>query len=146
MSNLTEREDNWYKNAKTLDGRSPETFFLAFEITDKHTAHRRYGLAIERCSTGADRERLKEEFDQWKRSKGTAYWTDQQARLSAMRTAGALIEASEPYAEDSLRRASKMVEAPQGMFYSSISLLFMDEGCNGIETLIEICTIGTCLS
>ncbi|KAG0195535.1 hypothetical protein BGX28_001183, partial [Mortierella sp. GBA30] len=114
MSNLTEREDNWYKTAKTLADRTPEAFFLAFEITDKHAGHRRYGLVIERCSTGADRKRLKEEFDQWKTSKGTSYWTDQQARLSAMRTAGTLIEASEPYAEDSLRRVSRMVNEPQG--------------------------------
>ncbi|KAF9116217.1 hypothetical protein BGX30_006001, partial [Mortierella sp. GBA39] len=113
MSNLTEREDNWYKTTKTPTDRTPEAFFLAFEITDKQTGHRRYGSVIERCSTGAGRKRLKEEFDQWKTSKGTSYWTDQQARLSAMKTAGSLIEASEPYAEDSLRRVSKMVNAPQ---------------------------------
>ncbi|CAO3565378.1 unnamed protein product [Mortierella alpina] len=113
MSNLTEREDTWYKNTKTPANRTPEAFFLAFGITDKQIGHRRYGLAIERCSTGGDRKRLKEEFDQWKTSKGPLYWTDQQARLSAMRTAGTLIEASEPYAEHSLCRASKMVNAPQ---------------------------------
>ncbi|KAF9979605.1 hypothetical protein BGZ75_009456 [Mortierella antarctica] len=41
---------------------------------------------------------------------GSDYWTDQRARLSAIRTAGSLIEASEPYAEDSLNRISNVVQ------------------------------------
>ncbi|KAI8597299.1 hypothetical protein EDD21DRAFT_385814 [Dissophora ornata] len=88
-------------------------FFLAFEISDKYTARRRYGWVIERCSTDVDQQLLKDEFDQWKSSKGAAYWTDQRARLSATRTAGTLIEASEPYTEVSLRRISGMVDASQ---------------------------------
>ncbi|KAF9081922.1 hypothetical protein BGX27_004732, partial [Mortierella sp. AM989] len=112
MSDLLEREDNWFNNANTLNDRSPEAFFLAFEITDKHTAHRRYGLVIERCSIGADRVRL-EEFDQWKKNIGPRHWTDQQARNSAMKTAGALIEASEPFAENSLQRISQTANVPQ---------------------------------
>jgi hypothetical protein len=60
-----------------------------------------------------DRKQRKEEFERWKSGKGASYWTDQRARLSAIRTAGTLIEASEPYAEDSLHRISNV---PQGMF------------------------------
>ncbi|KAF9350234.1 hypothetical protein BGX34_001344 [Mortierella sp. NVP85] len=101
MSDLTAQEDDWYKSAKTPDDRFPESFFLAFKLTDKLTAHRRYGWTIERCCTDVDRKQRKEEFERWKSGKGASYWTDQRAQLSAIRTAGSLIEASEPYAEDS---------------------------------------------
>ncbi|KAF9395381.1 hypothetical protein BGX21_009957, partial [Mortierella sp. AD011] len=46
--------------------------------------------------TRQDREELKAEFERWKSGDGVSYWTDQRARLSAIRTAGILIEASEP--------------------------------------------------
>ncbi|KAI8601223.1 hypothetical protein EDD21DRAFT_429696 [Dissophora ornata] len=55
-----------------------------------------------------DQKYLKEGFDQWRSNRGVSYWTDQRARLSAIRTAGTLIEASEPYAEESLHRISKV--------------------------------------
>ncbi|KAG0285128.1 hypothetical protein BGZ97_007925 [Linnemannia gamsii] len=108
MSDLTVLEDDWYRSAKTPDDRSPESFFLAFKLMDKLTAHRRYGWVIERCCTDVDRKQRKEEFERWKSGKGASYWTDQRARLSAIRTAGTLIEASEPYAEDSLHRISNV--------------------------------------
>ncbi|KAG0249925.1 hypothetical protein BGZ95_007363, partial [Linnemannia exigua] len=108
MSDLTVLEDDWYRSAKTPDDRSPESFFLAFKLMDKLTAHRRYGWVIERCCTDMDRKQRKKEFERWKSGKGASYWTDQRARLSAIRTAGTLIEASEPYAEDSLHRISNV--------------------------------------
>ncbi|KAG0007280.1 hypothetical protein BGZ80_004865, partial [Entomortierella chlamydospora] len=77
-------------------------------LTDKLTAHRRYGWVIERCCTDKDREERKAEFERWKSGDGVSYWTDQRARLSAIRTAGILIEASEPYAEHSLHRISNV--------------------------------------
>ncbi|KAG0208196.1 hypothetical protein B0O80DRAFT_167364 [Mortierella sp. GBAus27b] len=108
MSDITVLEDDWYRSAKTPDDRSPESFFSAFKIMDKLTAHRRYWWLIERCCTDMDRKQRKEEFERWKSGKGVSYWTDQRARLSAIRTAGTLIEASESYAEDSLHRISNV--------------------------------------
>jgi len=81
-----------------------------------------------------DRKQRKEEFERWKSGKGASYWTDQRARLSAIRTAGTLIEASEPYAEDSLHRISNV---PQGMFYSSISIFLHGRRCGGMKMLID---------
>ncbi|KAF9085070.1 hypothetical protein BGX27_003553 [Mortierella sp. AM989] len=55
------------------------------------------------------RSERQDKFERWKSGDGAAsYWTDQKARVSATRTAGKLIEASEPYAEDSLHRISNV--------------------------------------
>ena len=62
MPSLLELEDSWCKTARTPAVRTLEAF-LAFEITDKQMGHRRYGSISERCATGADLRRLKEEFD-----------------------------------------------------------------------------------
>ncbi|GJJ74295.1 hypothetical protein EMPS_06653 [Entomortierella parvispora] len=108
MSVLTLQEDAWYKSAKTPDDRSPESFFMAFKLTNRFTAHRRYGWVIRRCCSDMNlRNERQDAFEQWKLSdRAELYWTHQKARLSAIRTAGTLIEASESYAEDSLHRIS----------------------------------------
>ncbi|KAF9929321.1 hypothetical protein FBU30_001682 [Linnemannia zychae] len=88
---------------------------------------------------GADRKLLKEDFDQWNISKGASYWMDNQARLSVMKAAGTLMEASEPHAEDSLRRASKMKTKPAFMLAKLKSGLKADTSINAESMDMEDC-------
>ncbi|KAG0002738.1 hypothetical protein BGZ65_002357 [Modicella reniformis] len=111
MSDFIAQEDHWFTTVKSLADKTPEKFFQAFGIADKNSGHRRYGNLIERFPTDADYRGLKSFFQRWKINEAATHWTDQRARGAAIRTAGSLIDASEPFAKDSLRRISDMLQA-----------------------------------
>ncbi|KAG0073486.1 hypothetical protein BGZ90_011545 [Linnemannia elongata] len=100
---LSESEINWLNSA--VD-KSPDAYFRTFEMNEKQSAHRRYARLVGSNNDlpESERKRLMDYFESWKTNSGLKFWCDRRTHLSAMRTASSLVEASEPYVDQSFSR------------------------------------------
>ncbi|KAG0286605.1 hypothetical protein BGZ98_005011, partial [Dissophora globulifera] len=105
----------------SIDDKSPEAYFRALEMNEKPSAHRRYIRLLESGNNLSDLDRKTpvENFEWWKINKGQQFWLDRQTHLSTMITTGALVEAAEPYAEQSFHRNASWNESSQQQLYLS---------------------------
>ncbi|KAG0065216.1 hypothetical protein BGZ90_001865 [Linnemannia elongata] len=113
---LSEPEITWINSAAD---KRPDTYFRTFEMNEKQSAHRRYARLIGSGNNlpESERKRLMDYFEMWKTNSGLQFWCDRRTHLSAMRTASSLVEASEPYANQSLSRNVSWITTSQQQDY-----------------------------
>ncbi|KAF9967250.1 hypothetical protein BGZ73_000631 [Actinomortierella ambigua] len=98
---LTDQDVSWLEESSD---KSPEAFFDRLNIKNCEDGHLRYARAL-RQSDLIEKERalLISNFEAWKSSDSSIYWerrnTKAVARKSAWKTAGNMIEGSEPFVE-----------------------------------------------
>ncbi|KAF8924617.1 hypothetical protein BGZ58_001615 [Dissophora ornata] len=89
----------------TAVDRSPNVFFDAFNLNDKRRAHQRYLRMVRNSDLNEDvKEDVLRNFETWKADHAPQFWLDRRTQSSQIRTAATLVEGSEPYAEQSIRR------------------------------------------
>ncbi|KAG0226732.1 hypothetical protein BGW42_003456 [Actinomortierella wolfii] len=111
MTTLSDEEIAWINEG--LD-RSPESYFEAFDISDKQRGHLRYFRLIEAAELDhATKKKLSSDFEIWKRNKAPEFWLRRRARIAAMDTATVLVEGSVPYAEVAIIRNAEELRSEQ---------------------------------
>ncbi|KAF9177012.1 hypothetical protein BGZ50_009327 [Haplosporangium sp. Z 11] len=100
---------SWFE--KSHD-KTPAAFFDYFGILQCEEGHRRYSRVLRTSSMNKqDRTLLASKFATWKKSEGGVFWEHRNAKAVAMKsawkTAGNLIEGSEPFAETVIAENAK---------------------------------------
>ncbi|KAF9400967.1 hypothetical protein BGZ76_007632, partial [Entomortierella beljakovae] len=106
-----ELDISWIRSATDP---TPEAFFNAFSLCEKMSAHRRYTRMVKNSDLNVGIKKiLLRKFDDWKDNRGTEFWVNRRVQSSQIRTAGTLVEGSEPYAEHFIYKNASQIQAPK---------------------------------
>ncbi|KAF9409342.1 hypothetical protein BGZ76_005705 [Entomortierella beljakovae] len=111
---FTDEELDWIRGS---DSVSPGLYFEKFrsDSQNQFEEHQRYSRLLDNGNFEPDcMNSIRKEFDSWKINNAPKFWLDRRTRAVTMRTAGKLVEGSEPFAFQSIdRTTSKILEQDQ---------------------------------
>lgn len=115
MTTFSDEEMAWI--GEGLDS-SPDSYFEAFDISDKRRGYMRYLRLIQTADlSDAVKKTLLNAFEIWKRDMAPQFWLRRRARIAAIDIATVLVEGSVPYAEGAILQNAKG-RKPEHLFTS----------------------------
>ncbi|KAF8960195.1 hypothetical protein BGZ46_001611 [Entomortierella lignicola] len=116
----TDEELDWIRSS---DSVSPGLYFEKFrsDSQNQYEEHQRYSRLLDNGNFEPDCiNSLRKNFDSWKINNAQQFWLDRRTRAVTMRTAGKLVEGSEPVAFQSIdRTTSKILEQDQATTFAN---------------------------